>query len=363
MSEQQSGVPQNRLILLTGTHRVAPGLLSWPAWQVLRETSAASGGQVLTGEATHPQLPYVRDAGVEVTVVSDDDQGAAPQVLARRLLADARTGPVVWLAGSDGDPELGAALGAVAAGGTQALPAIEVVPGSWDLPGSRLLDLVAVMDRLRSPGGCPWDAKQTHQSLVRYLVEEAYELVDAIDSGDRAHLREELGDVLFQVAFHARVAEEDPEDPFTIDDVAGEIVAKLMRRHPHVFADVVAESAEHVERNWDELKAAEKSGRESVVDGIPLGQPALSLAGKVIARSRRAGFDVPVPGSVTVPEHVDDDSVGELLLAATQLAATHGVDAETALRAAALRHRDAVRAAEAAAAAKAAEPGESAAQE
>ncbi|WTW97091.1 MazG family protein [Streptomycetaceae bacterium NBC_01309] len=344
MSEQQSGVPQNRLILLTGTHRVAPGLLSWPAWQVLRETSAAGGGQVLTAEATHPQLPYVRDAGVEVSVVD----AAAPQVLARRLLADATTGPVVWLAGSDGDPDLGAALGAVAAGGMQALPPIEVVPGSWDLPGSRVLDLVAVMDRLRSPGGCPWDAKQTHESLVRYLVEEAYELVDAIESGDRAHLREELGDVLFQVAFHARVAEEDPDDPFTIDDVAGEIVAKLMRRHPHVFADVVAESAEHVERNWDELKAAEKSGRESVVDGIPLGQPALSLAGKVISRSRRAGFDVPVPGSVVVPEHVDDESVGELLLAATALAAAHGVDAETALRAAALRHRDAVRAAEAA---------------
>ncbi|WP_436773638.1 MazG family protein [Yinghuangia sp. YIM S09857] len=341
VSEQQSGVPRNRLILLTGTHRVAPGLLSWPAWQVLRET-AAGGGQVLAGDAAHPQLPYVRDAGVDVSVVD-----AVPsQVLARRLLADAQTGPVVWLAGSDGDPDLGAALGAVAAGGTQPLPAIEVVPGSWDLPGARLLDVVAVMDRLRSPGGCPWDAKQTHESLVRYLVEEAYELVDAIGSGDRAHLREELGDVLFQVAFHARVAEEDPDDPFTIDDVAGEIVEKLTRRHPHVFADVVAESAEHVERNWDELKAAEKTGRESVVDGIPLGQPALSLAGKVISRSRRAGLEVPVPGSVAVPDRVDDESIGELLLAATELAATHGVDPETALRAAALRHRDAVRAAE-----------------
>lgn len=333
------------LVLLTGTHRVAPGLLSWPAWQVLRG-AAGAGGRVLTGEATHPQLPYVRDAGVEVTVVADVP---APE-LARRLLADARTAAVVWLAGSDGDPELGAALAQAAAGSDAAgLPGIEVVPGSWDLPGARVLDLVAVMDRLRSPGGCPWDAKQSHESLVRYLVEEAYELVDAIDSGDRAHLREELGDVLLQVVFHARVAEEDPDDPFTIDDVAGGIVTKLMHRHPHVFGDVVAETAEHVERNWEELKAAEKGDRESVVDGIPLGQPALSLAGKVISRTRKAGLDVPVPGTVAVPDTITDESVGALLLAAVDLAAAHGIDAETALRAAALRHRDTVRAAEAAA--------------
>ncbi|MCF2529771.1 MazG family protein [Yinghuangia soli] len=335
-----------RLVLLTGTHRVAPGLLSWPAWQVLRAASAAPGGQVLTADPAHPQLPFVREAGVEVTVVAAGPAAA----LARRLLADARTAPVVWLAGSDGDPDLGAAIGAAATGasGPGDLPGIEVVPGSWDLPGARLLDLVAVMDRLRSPGGCPWDAKQTHESLVRYLVEEAYELVDAIDSGDRAHLREELGDVLLQVAFHARVAEEDPEDPFTIDDVAGGIVEKLMHRHPHVFGDVVAETAEHVERNWEELKALEKGdSRESVVDGIPLGQPALSLAGKIISRTRRSGLDVPVPGAVAEPEQVDAESVGTLLLAVTDLAGRHGIDAETALRAAALRHRDRVREAEA----------------
>jgi XTP/dITP diphosphohydrolase len=333
------------LILLTGTHRVAPGLLSWPAWQVLRATAGAHGGQVLTGEAEHPQLPFLRDAGVDVTVV-----GASPApVLARRLLSDARTAPVVWLAGSDGDPELGAALAQAAAqgGAIAELPPLEILPGSWDLPGARVLDLVAVMDRLRSPGGCPWDAKQTHESLVRYLVEEAYELVDAIESGDRAHLREELGDVLLQVVFHARVAEEDPDDPFTIDDVAGGIVDKLMHRHPHVFGDVVAETAEHVERNWEELKAAEKGERESVVDGIPLGQPALSLAGKVISRTRRGGLDVPVPGVIAEPDHVDADTVGELLLAVTDLAARHGVDAETALRAATLRHRARIRATEA----------------
>lgn len=343
MSEHRN--PTHGLILLTGTHRVAPGLLSWPAWQVLREAAAAPGGQVLTGEAGHPQLPYVREAGVDVTVV-----GATPApVLARRLLGDARTAPVVWLAGTDGDPELGAALAQAAAqgGSLDALPAIEVVPGSWDLPGARVLDLVAVMDRLRSPGGCPWDAKQTHESLVRYLVEEAYELVDAIESGDRSHLREELGDVLLQVVFHARVAEEDADDPFDIDDVAGGIVDKLMHRHPHVFGDVVAESAEHVERNWEELKALEKGERESVVDGIPLGQPALSLAAKVISRSRKAGLDVPVPGTVAVPDQIDPDTIGTLLLAAVDLATRHGIDPETALRSAALRHRDTIRTAEA----------------
>ncbi|MDI2126731.1 MazG family protein [Yinghuangia seranimata] len=337
-SPTPSVAPEPRLILLSGTHRVAPGLLSWPAWSVLRGTAA--GGQVLTAEPAHPQLPYLREAGVDVTVV-----GAEPApALARRLLKDARTAPVVWLSASDGDPELGAALGQAVldADDPAALPAVEVLPASWDLPGARLLDLVAVMDRLRSPGGCPWDAKQTHESLVRYLVEEAYELVDAIDSGDRSHLREELGDVLLQVVFHARVAEEDPDDPFTIDDVAGGIVDKLTHRHPHVFGDVVAETAEHVERNWEELKAVEKGERESVVDGIPLGQPALSLAGKIISRQRRAGLDVPVPSTVAAPAEVDADAIGDLLLAVTDLASRHGVDAETALRAAALRQRDRV---------------------
>jgi XTP/dITP diphosphohydrolase len=125
-------------------------------------------------------------------------------------------------------------------------------------PGARLLDLVAVMDRLRSPGGCPWDREQTHASLAPYLLEETYETLEAIDSGDRAHLREELGDLLLQVVFHARVAAEHPLDPWTVDDVAAGITDKLVRRHPHVFADASAESAAHVEAAWDRLKAPEK---------------------------------------------------------------------------------------------------------
>ncbi len=148
------------------------------------------------------------------------------------------------------------------------------MPGSYDLPGARLLDLVAVMDRLRSPGGCPWDRQQTHQSLVKYLLEEAYETVETIEDGDfdvpgegRDALREELGDVLLQVAFHSRIAQEHAEDPFGIDDVAQGIVSKLINRHPHVFGGVEANTAAEVEANWDQIKAAEK-GRSSAVEGF-----------------------------------------------------------------------------------------------
>ena len=134
--------------------------------------------------------------------------------------------------------------------------------------GESVLDLIEVMDRLRSPGGCPWDARQTHQSLVEYLVEEAYETVEAIEGGDDSGLREELGDLLLQVVFHSRIAQERGEEGWDVDDVARGIVEKLIRRHPHVFADVDADTAEQVEANWHALKAEEK-GRASVVDGIP----------------------------------------------------------------------------------------------
>jgi XTP/dITP diphosphohydrolase len=134
------------------------------------------------------------------------------------------------------------------------------------------------MDRLRSPGGCPWDAAQTHQSLAPYLVEETYETLEAIDTGDTALLREELGDLLLQVLFHARLAQElPPESRFGIDEVARDLVDKLVRRHPHVFADAEVRGAEHVAQNWEAGKAAEK-GRTSVLDGVPTAQPALALA-------------------------------------------------------------------------------------
>lgn len=202
--------------------------------------------------------------------------------------------------------------------------------------GDGLSELIAVMDRLRSPGGCPWDARQTHRSLAEYLLEEAYETVEAIESGDRDDLREELGDLLLQVVFHSRIAQEDPEDPWGIDEVARGIVAKLVRRHPHVFADAVeadgeaATTAEQVESRWHELKAQEK-GRASVTEGIPEALPALLRASKVLARSEH--LDVPLPQAGDPLVDVDDEeALGDLLLAVVSSGRARGWDAEAALR-------------------------------
>lgn len=217
--------------------------------------------------------------------------------------------------------------------------------------GSRVLELVAVMDRLRSPGGCPWDARQTHASLVEYLVEEAYEAVEAIEDADMAGLREELGDLLLQVVFHARIAQEGASGPaWDIDDVAGGIVDKLVRRHPHVFADASADTAEQVEANWHALKAQEK-GRASVTDGIPRQLPALLLASKVLQRSTAFADDLgPGPqyeaALTATSDLVDEEQLGDLLLALVAIGRDAGWDAEAALRGAVRRRVDAVRALE-----------------
>jgi XTP/dITP diphosphohydrolase len=334
-----AGVP--RLVLLMTSHRSAPGLLSWPAWQLL--TSA----EVHAGVDAGPHEPYLAAAGVDV------ERG----VDAAGLLARAARTTVVRLLGADGEPDLARALGGLAAREAEAgrrPPEIEIVHGSYDLPGARLLDLVAVMDRLRSPGGCPWDAEQTHESLLQYLLEEAYETVEAVEAGDRAHLREELGDLLLQVMFHARIAEEHPDDPFSVDDVAGGIVDKLIHRHPHVFGDVSAETAEIVEANWEALKAAEK-GRTSATDGVPLAQPALALAAKLMSRAEKAGIEVPVAAV-----DAGGADVGDLLLGVVALARRQKVDPEAALRSAARRYAEAVREAERPAAASPGPPGASA---
>ena len=203
--------------------------------------------------------------------------------------------------------------------------------------GAQLVRAVQVMDRLRSPGGCPWDAQQTHSSLAPYLIEEAYETLEAIETADLTALREELGDLLLQVLFHARLAEEAaPDQRFTIDDVAADLVAKLVRRHPHVFADAVAGTAADVATNWDAIKKAEKQ-RDSVTDGIAMQQPALALAAKLVSRSSRAGLAVPLPSG---------DGIGERLLAVVRDAVRAGVDPEQALRASARDYREAVQAAE-----------------
>ncbi len=217
--------------------------------------------------------------------------------------------------------------------------------------GDGLSELIAVMDRLRSPGGCPWDARQTHRSLAEYLLEEAYETVEAIESGERDDLREELGDLLLQVVFHSRIAEEDPEDPWGIDEVARDIVAKLVRRHPHVFVTDVADAdgeavttPEQVESRWHELKAQEK-GRASVTEGIPEALPALLRASKVLARSEH--LEVPLPDGGSALADVDDEeALGDLLLGVVAASRARGWDAEAALRDAVRRQAGRIREAE-----------------
>lgn len=201
----------------------------------------------------------------------------------------------------------------------------------------RLAELVAIMDRLRSPGGCPWDAEQTHASLAPYALEEAYELVEAIEHDDRAGLREELGDLLLQVVFHARVAREHADDPFDVQDVAGDLVAKLVRRHPHVFADEQA-APDDEGRNvaWDRIKRAEKA-RGSALDGVPLALGALARTQKLVARAERAGLVVEVPAA---------DDLGARLFALVREARAAGLDAEGELRRTAAGWEARVRAAE-----------------
>ncbi|MFI9011948.1 MazG family protein [Actinosynnema sp. NPDC053489] len=205
-------------------------------------------------------------------------------------------------------------------------------------PAVPLLDAVAVMDRLRSPGGCPWDAEQDHESLRQYLVEETYELLEAIEDGDRAAMREELGDVLLQVLFHARIAAEDADEPFGVDEVASDLVTKLVGRHPHVFShDPAVRDAATQQHRWEELKQVEKQRRSSV-DGVATGQPAVALAGKLAQRVARAGFPVDL-----LPE---GDDTGTTLFAVAALAKLAGEDPETELRAVARRFEADVRAAE-----------------
>lgn len=305
-----------QVVWLVTSPRVAPGQLTAEGWDAVRDRP------VFTASAEHPQRAAL---GAEVL-----DPG---------LVRD--RAPCTWLA-AEGEDALLAALGADAV----------VVVGTRDLPGARLLDAVAVMDRLRSPGGCPWDAEQTHTSLAPYLLEEAYEAYQAVEDGDLdAGLREELGDVLLQVLFHARLAEERA-DPWSVDDVAAGLVTKLVGRHPHVFGGVAASGAgastgldaAAVERSWDAIKAAEK-GRTSVVDGVALSQPALTLTAKLLGRAARAGLPTALPDPAR--DAPRDELVGRALFGLVARARAEGVDPEAALRLVARRYADRLRAAEA----------------
>jgi XTP/dITP diphosphohydrolase len=329
-----------RLVLLVTSPRVAPGQLTAQAWDTLR-----GARRVLAGwpSPAGPQLAALAEAGVDAQAVTVGGATELAGLLGQQVAAG--PGDVVWLAGPEGDQattELRAALAVLPGGG----PATEMLVGSRDLPGAHLLDLVETMDTLRT--GCPWDAKQTHESLAPHLLEESYEALEALELGDQAALREELGDVLLQVVFHARVAAERTDGTgYTIDDVADAIVAKLVRRHPHVFAGVEVSGAEEVKANWDAIKAAERAsahGRPaSALDGVPFGQPALALAAQLQRRAERSG----VPASVTETGAASGGSGGELgeeLFRLVARARAAGIDPELELRAAARRYRDRVRA-------------------
>lgn len=331
------------LIVLATSPRVAPGLLSWPAWQALRSAT------VVLAPAGHPQLPALDEAGIAHQVADAPAQEATGQ-----------EGTAVWLAPPGNDPVVP--------------PGAQLLRGSADLPGAHLIDLAATMDRLRRE--CPWDARQTHQSLAPHLLEEPYEALDALESGDQEAFREELGDVLLQVAFHARIAAER-DDGYDIDDVADGIVAKLVRRHPHVFADVSVSGADEVTRNWDDIKKQEKreraeraaaaaasAGPPSALDGVPFGQPALALAAQLQRRAERAGVPAALarldeasgdsdggPGDNDGgprdgeggPRDGDPGDIGRDLFRLVARARAAGLDPETELRAAARRYRDLVR--------------------
>lgn len=195
--------------------------------------------------------------------------------------------------------------------------------------------LIATLEVLRAPGGCAWDREQTHESLVRYLIEETHELVEAIEAGTRADLIEELGDVLYQVVFHSDIAAnaENPADRFGIEDVAAHMTAKMIGRHPHVFGDVQAGTADEVVALWDDIKRVEKSDRTSALDGMPMAMPSLLLAEKLIGKAQKAGVAVPeISGLGAVSG--DEEFLGRELLAIVASARTLGFDAERALRSA-----------------------------
>jgi XTP/dITP diphosphohydrolase len=195
---------------------------------------------------------------------------------------------------------------------------------------SQLQRLVEVMDRLRSPGGCPWDAEQTHESLIKYLLEESYEFIDAIETDDRAGMREELGDVLLQVYFHSRIAQDHPTDPFSIEDVASAIADKLISRHPHVFENLEVSGTDEIIENWEAIKAREK-GRTSAIDGIAMAQPALPLVAKILYRAEKYNVDLHVDEYSS--EKATEKSVGEALASVIAWAHENGIDPENALRA------------------------------
>ncbi len=332
-----------RLVLLATSPRVAVGLLSPTAWQALQS------GPVYAVDPAAPLGAAVTAGGLEVRALA---QPGSPGPAAQELMTAAdETGTSTFLIGPDTDHPPTGDIAAAVLGLTAIRPelVIERIDGSWDLPGARLLDVVATMDRLRSPGGCPWDAQQDHRSLAPYLLEEAYEAFQAIEDDDSAALRDELGDVLLQVAFHARLAEElTPSERWSIDDVAGGLVDKLVRRHPHVFADTDVDGAEAVSANWETIKAAERGGA-SALSSVPLTAPALTLAATLQRKAAGIELGVGVGSQASLLVAVErfehspsTETAGDLLWTAVQVMRAVDIDPEAVLRARARAFRDRV---------------------
>lgn len=341
-------------VALVETSELLPGLLSFPAWDVL-----GTADRILVRDADrHPFARHLHLAGLDLTTLEPaaldrgdldltrpgrpDDRRLA-KALVRQAIADGRA---VFLLGPE-DDRLALALAGMAAEHDLEL---ELVLLAQQPPGTELLRLVEVMQRLRDPdGGCPWDLEQDHHSLLRYLVEETYELIAAVEEGDDRDLEEELGDVLLQIVFHARIAQD--RGAFGIDDVARAIADKLVRRHPHVFADGDAATADEVQQRWDELKEAEK-GRAGPFDGVPAAAPGLELLTTLQRKAAKRGLLVEeaVSALEAVRAAVDDvaavapsergAAVGHLLDRVVALARELDVDAEAAARQAARRRRE-----------------------
>jgi MazG family protein len=349
-----------RLVLVASSPRL-PLLFPPQTWRALD-----AAGPVLVLDADHPSLPAldVGEVPWEILAPADDTGPAGRDLLLvgqgldaeAVALARRQADALLDLAQRDGTATLllppvndGPLVQLVADRAARSHIEVEAVYPVGEPKGAALLDLVATETRLRGPGGCPWDREQTHASLARHLVEEAYEVLDAIDEGNAEHLREELGDLLLQVVFHAQLAEDAGD--FDVDGVARAITEKLVRRHPHVFGDLRLASAGEVVRNWEAIKR-EEEGRTDPLAGIPAALPALQLAAKLQKRAAEGGLDLPAADSplARVRQALDEVAgaadpeqlegrFGDLLFAVVALARDEGVEPEAALRRTARRFR------------------------
>ena len=344
-------------VVLVETSDALPGLLPFQAWDVLGTAPVV----LLRDAQAHPAAQHLYFAGVDLETVEPAALGRGDLDLTRpgdptdRRLAKAllqravRDGEAVYLLGPD-DERLAPVLGGIAPDeGAE----VELVFLAQEPEGTALLRLVQVMRRLRDPeSGCPWDLQQDHRSLVGHLVEEAYELIDAIEREHDVDIQEELGDVLLQVVFHAQVARD--RRAFAIDDVARGIADKLVRRHPHVFGDDDVADADEVKANWDRIKAEEKE-RTGPFEGVPSAMPGLVLLETLQRKAAKVGVAFPesaapadeARAALERVADADEDAdvtheVGALVAAVVALAREHDVDPEVAARVAATGFREQV---------------------